>query len=346
MMITRDYYETFFLDYLDGKLEENMIDEFLDFLKQNPDLKEELHLLENIHLPEQQVVFSGKKHLYKSVADEKAVLEIKSIALMEGDLREDERELFEVYLANHPNLQKEHELFAKTHLRADTDIKYPDKKKLYRKSGTAILLNWVVSVAAMVLIFYGIHSVLQNDNHNSLTPSIEKIASVKQESVPSKSKNESMTKLGDAEPREKLANKAKSELPGNHKLTRAAHNANPAIIAPALARDLTVLEEINPIRASIKVDPIENQLAEAHSVNMKPIRDPRKMMTLDEYLASRVKEVGDEGLLSANKIIRIGLNVASELSGNRIGYRLKNGKISSLEFESKLLAFSIPLEKK
>ncbi|MBC8005772.1 MAG: hypothetical protein H7X84_09885, partial [Verrucomicrobia bacterium] len=47
--ITRDNYEAFFLDYLEGNLEETLIDQFLDFLEKNPDLKEELHLFENIH---------------------------------------------------------------------------------------------------------------------------------------------------------------------------------------------------------------------------------------------------------------------------------------------------------
>ena len=52
MKITRDNYESFFIDYIEGNLPENMIDQFLDFLNQNPDLKEELHLFEEVNLPE------------------------------------------------------------------------------------------------------------------------------------------------------------------------------------------------------------------------------------------------------------------------------------------------------
>jgi hypothetical protein len=66
-----------------------MIDQFLDFLEQNPDLKEELQLFENIHLPGEQVVFADKEHLYKSVQEEKSVFELKSIAYMEGDLHDE-----------------------------------------------------------------------------------------------------------------------------------------------------------------------------------------------------------------------------------------------------------------
>jgi hypothetical protein len=67
---------------------------------------------------------------------------------------------------------------------------------------------------------------------------------------------------------------------------------------------------------------------------------------LDEFLASRAKKAGSEGLLSAQRILRAGLGVASELSGDRIGYSEQNGKITSIGFESKLMAFSIPLKKK
>jgi hypothetical protein len=55
--------------------------------------------------------------------------------------------------------------------------------------------------------------------------------------------------------------------------------------------------------------------------------------------------VGNEGLHSAQRIARAGLGLASELSGDRIGYSEKDGKITSVDFESKLMAFSIPLKK-
>ncbi len=95
----------------------------------------------------------------------------------------------------------------------------------------------------------------------------------------------------------------------------------------------------------LEVETFETQLAVSHTINVERINDPR-IMTIDEFLASRAKKVGNEGLNSVQRIFRTGLNVASELSGDRIGYNVKDGKVSSLEFESRLMAFSIPLEKK
>jgi hypothetical protein len=69
-------------------------------------------------------------------------------------------------------------------------------------------------------------------------------------------------------------------------------------------------------------------------------------LSIEEFLASKAKKVGDKGLLSARRLARAGLDVASGISGERIGYVEKDGKIESIGFESKLFAFSIPMKKK
>ena len=40
-MINRDNYEAYLLDYLEGNLEESAVNEFIEFLKQNPRLQED-----------------------------------------------------------------------------------------------------------------------------------------------------------------------------------------------------------------------------------------------------------------------------------------------------------------
>ncbi|MDP2890872.1 MAG: hypothetical protein Q8P34_18130 [Bacteroidota bacterium] len=342
MKITRDNYEPFFLDYLEGNLEETMIDQFLDFLEQNPDLKEELQLFDNIHLPQEQVAFSGKQHLYKSEHDEKPAFEMKTIAYMEGDLKDDERESFETYIAAHPELQKEYNLFGKTRLIADTDIKFPQKQKLYRKSGTIIALNWITRAAAVVVLIWGINSLFQPGSQKVGTSVIPEIASVKPE-----------TKLAEIAP-EKIIQKPEiaqntSKVSQKPAIVQQQTNDKPVQNSEVemifQERDLTELNKISPILAMLESETVETQLAVSHEINVEKINDPR-ILTIDEFLASRAKKIGNEGLNSVQRIFRTGLNVASELSGDRIGYNLKDGKVSSLEFESRLMAFSIPLEKK
>ncbi|MDO9614921.1 MAG: hypothetical protein Q7J86_10420 [Bacteroidota bacterium] len=342
MMITRDNYEPFFLDYLEGNLKETMIDQFLDFLEQNPDLKEELQLFDNIHLPEEQVAFSGKQHLYKTEHDEKPAFEMKTIAYMEGDLKDDERKSFETFLSAHPELQKEYNLFDKTRLIADTGIKFPQKHKLYRKSGTIIALNWVARAAAVVVLIWGINSLFQPGSQKVGPSVIPEIASVKPQSKPAEIEPEKIIKKTEiAQNTSKVSQKpAIAQQKTNNK---PAQNSEVETIFQE--RDLTEMNEISPILAMLKSETVETQLAVSREINVEKINDSR-ILTIDEFLASRAKKIGNEGINSVQRIFRTGLNVASELSGDRIGYNVKDGKVSSLEFETRLMAFSIPLEKK
>jgi hypothetical protein len=347
MKITRANYEPFFLDYLEGNLEENMIDQFLDFLANNPDLKEELHLFENIRLPEDQVVFSGKEQLYKSSSEAKVPNENKTIAYLEGDLDSAERALFETYLADHPELQKEYRLFSKTKLQPDTKIIYQDKNKLYKKSGTAVFLNWTARAAAVLVLLWGISSVIRTGNQPVKENQVQVIAEVN--TKPKTQPDKNVAKVPEfitpekQKPADENKNRKADGLNGASQNRKAELPHNDQLLPE---RDLTTFAQLSPINAELGQLAPEISLAIAKSIPEEKITNQKHIMTIEEYLASRAKKVSSEGLLSAQRIARVGLNLASELSGERIGYKLKDGKISSVDFESKLLAFSIPLEKK
>ena len=346
-MITRDNYESFFIDYLDGNLPENMIDQFLDFLNQNPDLKEELHLFEEVMIPEETVVFDEKKQLHKSLADENRRFENKAVAYLEGDLDIEENKAFETYLAAHSELKKEYDSFAQTQLIPDLGIHYPDKRKLYQKSGKAIVLTWVARVAAVIVLAWGINSVM--NMQNTTGPQNQKqefvaagpkqaqpqkkaeplLIQPKSNPQPGKQPVNSVENLPEENVQVAQVEKQEEKLPDNQKIVE---------------RDTTQLAAIEPITAPLEAS-AETQLAFHRSANVTKINEP-KVLTIDEFLAMRAKKVGKEGLFSAQRIARLGLNIASELSGERIGYKEKDGKITSVDFESKLMAFSIPLEKK
>ncbi|HCY41611.1 MAG TPA: hypothetical protein DHV48_09695 [Prolixibacteraceae bacterium] len=346
MMITRDNYEPFFLDYLEGNLDENMIDQFLDFLELNPDLKEELHLFENIKLPEEQVVFAGKEHLYKSANDEKAAFERKAVAFIEGDLKDEERKSFEKYVASRPELQTEIGLFAKTRLVADTGIKFQNKQNLYRKSGTAIFMNWAARAAAVIVLVWGISSLFQSEDQ-PVGSVVQEIATLKPKTTePANIQIEPEKDIQKTEPAEKSVVLAENKPAVIHERGSRKQEKIPEPETNYQERDFTEINEITPIYAMLETKTEENQLAVSRSINLDKINDPKNIMSVEEFLANRVKKVGDESLLSVQRIFRTGLNVASEISGDRIGYSVKEGKVSSLEFESRLMAFSIPLQKK
>ena len=327
MKITRDNYESFFIDYIEGNLHESMIDQFLDFLNQNPDLKEELHLFEEINLPGEHVVFQEKQQLHKNASDENRRLENTVVAYLEDDLDADENKAFENYLAAHPELKKEYDLFAKTRLTPDSGIKYPEKRKLYRKSGATIVMNWVARAAAVLVLIWGINSVIQTQNTQESGKGIQKLAEVSPELVSTVKKAES------EKSNQKIAIPVKNK-PEKAILEQAKvepKETQPIDLNPT-ERDLTALAQITPIIPQLDEEPVEAQLAFSSEVDVIKINEAKNVMSVEEFLASRAKKVGKEGLFSAQRIARLGLNLASEISGERIGYQM--------------MAFSIPLEKK
>lgn len=338
MKITRDNYESFFMDYLEGNLSEELIDPFLDFLKQNPDLKEELQGFEPITLPADTVVYPGKQGLYKTPGQES--FDQQAVAYLEGELTLQERIAFEASLQQDPTLQKEYALFEKTRLAPDPTLRFAGKEKLYKKTGAIVWLNWIGRAAAVLVLLLGIYSLFHKGEDNRSTPGQGEVASIKSPA----SERPAATEPVATDP---VARPAKSLAPAATPIMNIEKQAvTPPVDAPVGQRELLAAREIPPIKARVESLPVDQNLVAIHPLNTEKINDPHNILTLDEYLALRAKKVTNEGILSANKLLRMGLNVASELSGDRLGYTVKQGKVASLGFESKLLAFEIPLEKK
>jgi hypothetical protein len=349
MNITRDNYEVFFLDFLEGNLKVDQIDQFLDFLNQNPDLKEELQLFESINIPEEQAVFSKKEQLYRNMPDHRNGDDTRIIAYLEDDLSSDERLLFENHLADDHDLNKEYKLFLKTRLIPDHSIHFPNKNKIYRKSGSKVFLTWMVSIAAMLFLAWGINSIFQSEKIPVQVNKTQTIADYSPKQIPQVKK---------AEPLEKSISEE------NHVSAKIVPRANPAPVrvmqnqAPEAHEDILaekpdstdheelVLNEIAPKQTPLELNSEANQLALSSPEPTIKAQTEQKAVSLDEFLVNKAKQVSAEGLLSAQKIARAGMNAASEISGERLGFVEKNGKIEKIRFESRLLAFSIPLKKK
>ena len=346
-MITKANYESYFVDYLEGNLPENQIDQFLDFLNQNPDLKKELHLFEEVSLLPEPVVFEQKKQLYKSMDEEAHRLENKMIASVEGELDSEQKRMFEDYLSANPELQKEYTLYAKTRLTPDLSVTFNNKRKLYRKPARTIALKWVARAAAMVALIWAIGSVVPTSTKNNRLTNPMTVAetSSKAVSVSTPAQTDGQKQVAE------ISTKSLTQTPSNTTkgTTLNVKQTDRRKIAEAgKARQTDENNQIaalTPIRATL-VSNEDMQLAINKQPNPLKINDPDHLDGVEEFLASHVKKAGKEGLSSIQRIARLGLSVASELSGERIGYTEKDGKITSVEFESKLMAFSIPLEKK
>lgn len=189
-MITRENYEAFYLDFLEGTLSKEMEKAFLAFLDANPDLQisdDELPVLD-----EEAVSLTEFDKLLLKKSDERIIpitkqnIEYFLIAQLEGTLSEGEKLELERWLNLHPEYLKDKALYTKTVLPKE-NFAYLNKSDLYQQSRIIPLWARVSSVAASVILLIGIGSYftfksVETDGFD--TPQFSK-----QTTVPTKIKN-------------------------------------------------------------------------------------------------------------------------------------------------------------
>ncbi len=153
MNINRNNYEEFFLLYVDNELsapEKSVVEIFLE---NNPDLQEEMIMLQQSIVKPDAVVFENKQSLLK----EEAVAEAdeKLLLLLDNELNGEEKAAVEKLIANNTPVKAAWDIFQQTKLAADDAVVFEDKQSLYRKeAGRVVALRWWrVSVAAACIGF-------------------------------------------------------------------------------------------------------------------------------------------------------------------------------------------------
>ena len=357
MKITRQNYEAFFIDYLEGTLDEKRVNQFIEFLQKNPDLKEELSLFEPISLIPENTSFASKDTLYKDKFDVESEFNTAAIAQLEGDISPSEAKNFEAYLAAHPEKQASAKQFRKTILTADPTLTFQHKNKLYRKPAGRIVFFWAGRIAAVLVLAFAIFSLLDKNAETE---------------TPAKQFVQLETPAEKPEPRQ---NKVTPEVRTVENTPESA--PKPATIVSAKPEKIAVREEKKA--ATINTAPKPNKLssktefAELAQANI-PVEVPKKMNRLlasmetpqpvadlapislkyikivieqpaadERLLADVVKEKTGINKLSFNQIKKAGLNIVSNFAKDNLKYETDNtGKITEINYDSRLLAFSIP----
>lgn len=152
--ISRNNYEVWFIDYLDGQLDCGQVDQLLDFLNENPDLRNELEAAAGIRLTITEDQMDNKDALKYSATDIPGVphSDYRCIARMEGDLPPGENERFDEELAANDRLKSQFAAYEQTRLVPDDTIQYPNHGQLKRK--VRVMGTWWLSIssAAAVLL--------------------------------------------------------------------------------------------------------------------------------------------------------------------------------------------------
>lgn len=341
MEINRKNYEAYFIDYLEGNLEEKLVDSFIEFIRLNPDLKEELEIYEPVFVAPESVSFEKKNDLYKHRLDTEEEFDRAAVAILEDDITDEEKLEFEEYLAAHPDKEKEARLFNKTKLRADETVIFTQKNKLYKKPmGKAILL-WSLRAAAVLIFGLAMFSLIDKEPAPVIpTDQVAKLTDKDKKHLttpPPKEKPEDIKTKHDPEKKKKAPSKpaVKKSVPKKKESKSIRENAKGRLEQEAVAvirPQFFLPAKIQTITASIDAEMPEASLATMYLVYPDNSYD-------DEWLlADQFKETLDLG-----KISKAGLNLFKSISNDRFTYETDpNGKVTEYSYDSRLLAFSIP----
>lgn len=130
MKITRENYEIYIIDYLDGSLSKEMSTELMKFLRANPDLYEEFEMLSDATLPADDIEFTDKSLLKKNITDspiDDGSIDEWCIAAIENQLSDGEKIIFEKALQNNHQWSNTYKAFLNTILPIE-NIKFDEHK--------------------------------------------------------------------------------------------------------------------------------------------------------------------------------------------------------------------------
>ncbi|MFY8021937.1 MAG: hypothetical protein ACOVP1_12095 [Bacteroidia bacterium] len=172
MQITKENYELFIIDYLDGKLDSNGKQALIAFVEANPEVKEEFDLLlsaSSIELEEETSIPDFTYLKKDSLLGNEFLADECMIAALEGDLSPAQSEEFNIILSNDLSKQKEFKLYHATVSKPDLRIQFPNREKL-KKAGVILYLNTFYKVAsvAAILLFVSFIGWLSLFNSNTI----------------------------------------------------------------------------------------------------------------------------------------------------------------------------------
>ena len=178
MNINRHNYEEFFILYMDNELGAEERREVESFVEKNPDLKEELELLQQFKMvPDESVVFNGKQELMSGAITSTITntgIEISNcegwlVLYMDNELSVEERKKAEYFIATEPLVKKEWNLLQRTRLQPET-ILFADKASLYRTEEKVSRIPariWRVAAAVLLFLLAGSIAVIVYNNRRT-----------------------------------------------------------------------------------------------------------------------------------------------------------------------------------
>ncbi len=334
MKITRDNYEIWFLDYQEGRLDKEGREEVRLFLNQYPDLSGELDAFSPALKIDSNLKFPDKDRLKREIFDDPKYFETTATAAMECDLTPDELAHFEEWLTKNPAKQEFISQLKTTKLQPDSTISFPRKANLKKK--TTVMPFWVriAAVAAALILALLLFKPEKIDSPTFL--STESIVTHRPIVTPDSGSYAKPTRIL-PKPSKQLTSKINS-FPKLKKQVKES----------VTKRQFVVIQPIHPKTVEVYCD-VPN-CVDLAMVNFKePAIKGTNEISLAEFLKSKLqalKKNGPSVFFSREEIAIAGLHLFARLPGNHLtGTKGNDGRLQSISFDTKILAFSIPVNR-
>jgi hypothetical protein len=357
--INRNNYEEYFLDFLEGNLSPSENDLLMSFLNSNPDLKEELELLNE--LPEIRVeeTFLEKSALKKSSSNVESNSDNFNelcIARIEGDLSKEECSEFDSFINENSKREKEFELFKLTKVKADHNIVYRNKQELKKSTFNLFLFKnrySIISAAASIVIALALFTLIPK-NTEDLPLNISEVTEkndekeVYEQVKTEQSSNEQIAEIVKPAIIEKVESVNKTEFN----------------VIKSIVDSVTIAEQIRDNNQYAKLTPraieLKYQLINKDIIYTEPViyqfaevgSNKNRHFSVKSLVAGVVnKEVFNrdrKDKIEMFDVAQASLNGINRITGSNMTLTRiydENGVPDKTEFNSKLIAFSTPAKK-
>lgn len=354
-MITRENFEVYAADFLDGKLSSEETILFLAFLRENPDLKELLSEMDEFCLTPRKESFVAKETLHKDFALKTKVtadnFDEFAVASSENLLNLQQEQNLELYLTQHPEKLKDLELFRKVHLSPDLSLHFPSKKALYRgQKRTLLYYREAFAIAASFLLLVGLYLLMErpfSKTHLAPETTIVQVSA----------SNESFEEIRSLQKPENSSKPKYTAMTGRSGMQKGKNQVTQAQMTTETEVEIA-LKEVQPI--PLQPVPYAHPSLGIQATLTGTPSSTLQQKTREEYLSlselaareirKRIKPTSttDNIPITLWDVAEVGVNGLGKLTGANIRLHKKynpDGNCIAVNFESPVFAVSAPVKK-
>ncbi len=359
MNIDRSNYEIWLIDWLDGNLNKIRTEQLLNFLNENPDLKDESDELSAFSLNPATDSFPGKNRLKKTAVEmHSSHFEFLSVGYLENDLTTEQISELKEVIDLDPEKKKTFDIIQKMKL-SPALLHYRKKNRLFKRSfaQNAVRFSFIGLSAAAVVAFVLISYFSK--------PGLPVIRSVKSAQViPA----DSIVTRPMANNTRTVTNK-KRTVASQGKHYYKAESAGKPVLAALTAEDQKIpvdssirsypMSDAIPVRITVPSDlKLIEELPGKNLVSLNfaaPLNDydedrPKMSKFIAKFLREKIlkEKPTKDRPLNIYEIAEAGVTELNKLFGWEMALderKDNNGELKSIYFSSRIIKFNAPVKK-